>query len=124
MPKLKLKEIAGICGVRVLTMKLTVSTIGPVRSSKGEELKPGVKVFETINLVATGKSTPDIVMRNVASFYHSTGLRGWKLSDILTRHREFIGTTVRGRVEIQAAGTGKDGNFHKARNIITEWVKR
>lgn len=103
-------------------LAIELKTASPTKSVKGDELAPGVTVFHNINLVATGKATPQMVMQNIAQFTQAVGFQG-TLADFLNGYMSLQGKTVRAKIAYVPEGPDKTGTVRRAKNEIALFIK-
>ena len=102
---------------------LDLVTTGPAESQEGTQLGAGIHVFSNLNIAPSGKSTWEIVIRNIAAVTQSAGIQ--------TNYGEFAangpallqGKVCRCKVGIVPAGTDKNGKSFRAKNEIEVWMK-
>lgn len=105
----------------MLHLELRTTAAGVAQD--GTQLGPGTVIFDNLNLAPSGKSTWEIVLRNVASVTQACG--------IATTWGDFQGNAValltgkipRCKVGIEPAGTDKNGKSFKAKNVVEVWMK-
>ena len=107
-------------------LSLEYSTTMPSQSIKGDPLGAGIRCFDNINLQPSGKSTWQIVLQGVASFYQSLenkeGLSG-KFADFALQAPMLLGRTFKAKVGYVPEGVSRDGKSYQAKNQITLYVK-
>lgn len=114
------------------TLKLELQTTEAAQSNKGDTAAAGTKVFTNVNTRPTGKSTLQIIGRQVANLVQAAKLTaadlgggtGQQQLDNVAQWAPLLsGKVLRARVIIEPAGTGRDGVYRNARNSVVEYVK-
>jgi hypothetical protein len=106
------------------TAQFELTTTAPAKSVDGDQLEVGTKVFATTNLKATGKATQSMIAKRLGEIIQATGATGFTVSNFKERRGDLIGQTVRVRVGVKPAGNDKKGVYRKARNEVTEWLRK
>lgn len=102
---------------------LELVTTAPATSIKGEPLNAGVRIFDNINTVATGKATMEMVQRNVAGLVQAAKLTGATMPTIPQWAPQLVGRILRVKVGYQPEGISKTGKPFKAKNVIAAYLK-
>lgn len=109
------------------TVKLTLSNIETVRSTKGETMEPGrATVFDQVNTIVTGKSTPALINRGCAFIIQAVAVDGVNSVGALREyHKRLEGSTVLVKLETIPAGQNKsNGKSYDARTGVAKWFKK
>lgn len=118
-------------------IKLELVTTAPAKSSKGDHLEAGVRIFEGVMCVKSGNSTDDIIKRQVASVVQCFGIGSelsnygsnsmQQIANISAWHKLLEGKDGVVDIDIEAAQSAteaRDGKPHPAKNVVVMWVKK
>lgn len=108
------------------TLKLELESLEEMESDiEGQKLKAGSKLFSNVNTVATGKATPQMLLRGPTSMaaFGQAFKPALTLRNLQENVDQLQGRTLRLRTGIQPAGTGNDGVYRDARAQVAEWIK-
>lgn len=95
----------------------------PTKGIKGEDLQPGVHVFNNIMLAPTGKATWDMVTKNIASIMQAAGI-SQTLGEFLNGgYSALQGARVKAKIAFKAEGPDKDQIVRRARNEVSVYIK-
>jgi hypothetical protein len=99
-------------------LSLDCKTTMPAMSIKGEQLGAGIHVFGNLMISPSGKSTWEIVGRNLGEFVQSIqgGLPGAKLTNVKEWVQVLPGRTFVAKVGYAPAGIDKNGKAFKEKN--------
>jgi hypothetical protein len=101
---------------------LLLESVNPVPAANtGEQLAAGQKVFEQINLVATGKATNEMIVRNIGALVQSAKLSGVTLGNIDNWHPSLQGRIVRCNIKVQPQRVS-GGRTYNARNGVANYL--
>ena len=103
-------------------LSLDLVTAAPAQAQDGSQLGAGIHVFHNINLQPSGKSTWEIVARNIAEVVQSLGVQT-TYGDLTANPQMLVGKTARAKVVCVAAGVSKTGKAFKAKNEVNNWLK-
>lgn len=99
-------------------------TTAPSKSMKGEDLGPNIHVFDNCNLTPTGKATPEMVVRNIASIAQAAGFVGTLQEFLNGGYMTLQGRTLRVRVGYEPAGVqAATGKSFREKNTIEMYIK-
>lgn len=106
------------------TLKMEFQTTEPSTDIEGKPMKPGSKVFHTLNLKATGKSTDEIVAKSCAAMLQGQkGVQINTIEELEARNKELCGQVFEVNVVATTAGADKTGTWRDARNNIVKFWK-
>ena len=114
-------------------LHLDFVTINGAKSLKNEDLGPGVHVFDNMMLAPVGKSTWQMVIRNVASLVQAVQLQGLgnyganaqaQCSACAQWAPQLVGRTLRIKVGYEPEGVSKTGKAFRAKNVILLYLKQ
>jgi hypothetical protein len=95
----------------------------PTKGIKGEDLQPGVHVFNNIMLAPTGKGTWDMVTKNIAAITQAAGVPQ-KLGEFLDGgYSALQGARVKAKIAFIAEGPDKTGVVRRAKNEVSVYIK-
>lgn len=103
-------------------VSLVLETTAPATSKLGEQLQPGVKVFDRAMTSPVGKANWDMVTKNLAAIIQSAKLQGATLGNIPQWVPQLVGRIVRVKVGYEPEGS-KNGKSYKAKNTIATYLK-
>jgi hypothetical protein len=103
-------------------LNLDLVTTAPAQAQDGAQLGAGIHVFHNLNLQPSGKSTWEIVMRNVAEVVQGLGIH-CTYGELVANPQLLMGKTARTKVVAVPAGVSKTGKAFKAKNEISNWMK-
>lgn len=109
-------------------LKITLETLSPCKSQDGADLQPGVKCFESAQLLPTGKATKEIVEKNVAAIMQGIGAvrkgDGRGIGNIREWIGQIPGLTFKAKTKINPARTDPNtGKSYEAQNAVS-YVKQ
>lgn len=107
-------------------LKVELKSTQPGRSVKGDSVGAGVVIFDQLMLAPRGKSTVEMVARQVAGLVQAVGgINGARLDNASEWHKQLEGQIVRAKVEYTAAGTSPTtGKSYPPKNEIGYYLKR
>lgn len=115
------------------SLSLKMVTLAPTKSSKGDQLEPGVGLFERSNCVPTGKATPDMIVRGIGAIVQCFSLGslknyGGKPIEQCANVAQWA-TLLQGRTGIVDIGieptstNAATGKSYPEKNVVTKWNK-
>ena len=116
----KVEQKSTKLGAPMLAIDLT--TTGPGVSQDGNQLGAGVHVFTNINMQPTGKSTWEIVLKNIAAVTQGLGV-ATTYGELTANPQMLQGKTARVKLSVAPSGTDKNGKTFRAKNEIEVWMK-
>lgn len=102
-------------------LSIQFKTINPAKSIKGEDLGPGITVFNNVNLVPSGKATQEMVNRNMAELVKGCG-GGVTYGQLMQGGGVLQGRTCKAKVKFVPQGTTKDGKSFREKNEIEFFI--
>jgi hypothetical protein len=103
-------------------LSLDLVTTAPSQAQDGSQLGAGIHVFHNLNLQPSGKSTWEIVARNIAEVVQALGV-ATTYGELVANPQVLMGKTARCMVACVPAGVSKTGKAFKAKNEISNWMK-
>lgn len=105
-------------------LALDLKSTSVAKGLKGDDLQPGVHVYDNVMLAPTGKATWDMVVKNIASVTQGAGI-ATNLNDFLNGGFSSLqGASVRAKVGYTPEGPDKKGVHRRAKNEIALYIKQ
>ena len=114
-------------GVQMLA--LDTKTTGPSKAQDGADLGEGIHVFHNLVLAPSGKSTWEIVLRNIAALTQACGLTlpgttaNEQWSALVSNPAILQGQVFRAKLHVAPEGVDKRGKSFRAKNEISVFMK-
>lgn len=108
-------------------INLDLVTVAPSKSVKGEDLGPGVHVFDSVMMNPTGKGTWEMVNRNLAMLVQAAAFPPGtaRRDNIPEWAQQLTGRTLRISIGFVPAGISqKNGKPYRAKNEVVLYIKK
>lgn len=104
-------------------ISLDMVTTAPSKGRKGEDLGPGVHIFDNVMCNPTGKGTWDMVKRNLGALVQAGAVQGATIGNIDSWVPQLTGRVLKVRVGYEPAGVDRNGKAFREKNTAELYIK-